>query len=159
MLVGDGPEKEDLVRRYRGLKNVRFLDPVPRNQMPDILDEADVAIVPLKDRICGAVPSKLYEAMGAGLPIVLVAEGEPEAIVRETQAGEVVRPGDLRGLVDAIRQLAANPDRRAVMGRHGREAAVSRFNRDTIAANFVAHLEQISDHRSEKIAPASERAS
>ena len=69
LLVGDGPEKARLVeqRRRLGLKNVRFLEPQGRSEMPALMASADLALVPLSLHIPGAVPSKLYEAMGAGV--------------------------------------------------------------------------------------------
>ena len=144
VLVGDGPEKARLQRRAAdlSLSNLRFLEPRERERMPEILASADVAIVPLKLRLPGAVPSKVYEAMGAGTPVVLVADGEAAAIVRETGAGLVVPPGDVRCLAEALDRLARDEHLRSAMGAAGRRAALDRFDRKTIAAKFVAHLEE-----------------
>ena len=141
--VGDGPEKERLVAiaRERRLDNVRFLDAMPRDRMPDVVAAADVALVPLKHHIPGAVPSKIYEAMASARPILLVAEGEPAAIVRDNGAGRVVAPGDGPALVAALAALARDPDARRRLGDAGRRAAEERFNRDTIAERFIAYLE------------------
>ena len=67
---------------------------VPAGEMPDLLAAADVVLVTLKMHIPGAVPSKLYEAMASGRPVVLVASGEAAEIVREHRAGIVVEPGN-----------------------------------------------------------------
>jgi glycosyltransferase involved in cell wall biosynthesis len=143
-LVGDGPEKEALIAQAQAqnLKNVRFIAPQPRERMPSLLASADIALVPLKQRLPGAVPSKLYEAMGASLPVVLVAEGEAAQIVHESQAGIVVRPGDIEGLTSALRQLVENPSQRRQMGARGREAAVARFDCQAIADAFIDFLEE-----------------
>lgn len=143
LLVGDGPEKESLIRmtRERGIENVEFQDPVSRQDMPALLEQADVAIVPLKKRIRGAVPSKLYEAMAVGLPVLLIADGEAASIVKASGAGHVVQPGDIRGLVDAIRELAYSAEKRREMGVCGRRAAELSFSRASIASNFVHFLE------------------
>ncbi len=143
VLVGDGPEKQDLVRRAKelGLTNVRFVAPAPREQMPAILASADIALVPLKERLVGAVPSKLYEAMGAGLPIVLMAGGEADDIIASSGAGLVVQPGDVAGLAMAVRRLATNPEERQMMAARGREAASARFDRTAIGNAFVDYLE------------------
>lgn len=143
VLIGDGPEKPNLVKRAcsEGLDNVRFLDPVPRERMPAILASADIALVPLKQRLFGAVPSKLYEAMGSGLPVVLMTGGEAEDIVTESGAGVVVPPGDVEALSTAIRRLATNPEERLTMGARGREAALRCFDRKAIADAFIDFLE------------------
>jgi glycosyltransferase involved in cell wall biosynthesis len=142
--VGDGPEKELLIEQAKtfGLTNVRFLDPYPRDAMPALMASADIALVPLKLHLPGAVPSKLYEAMGAGLPLVLAAEGEAAAIVRETQAGMVVPPGDGYALAAALRELVQNKDKRAQLGANGRQAAIARFDRQRIADAFMDMLEE-----------------
>ena len=144
VLIGDGPEKQALVERARsgGLNNVRFLDPAPREKMPAILASADVALVPLKERLFGAVPSKLYEAMGAGLPVVLMTGGEAEDMVAASGAGVVVPPGDVEALASAIRRLATDPVERRAMGARGREAALARFDRKAIADAFIDYLEK-----------------
>lgn len=146
VLVGDGPERERLVRLAAdlGLARVRFLEPVAREAVPDLLASADVAIVPLKIPLPGAVPSKIYEAMASGVPILLVAEGEAADIVREAGAGLVVAPGDTPGLADALLRLHRDPDARRRMGRAGRAAALARFDRSAIAADFLRHLSEAS---------------
>lgn len=143
VFVGDGPEKGKLQRQADelGLSQLRFMDPRERESMPAVLASADVALVPLKIRLPGAVPSKVYEAMGSGAPVVLVADGEAAAIVRDCGAGLVVSPGDVRGLAEALVQLAGDQSLRATMSDAGRRAALERFDRKAIAARFLAHLE------------------
>ena len=143
VLIGDGPVKAELAARSRalGLTRVRFVDPLPKEEMPGLVASADLAIVPLKVSLPGAVPSKIYEAMGAGVPVVLVAAGEAGEIVRRSEAGVVVPPGDVEGLAAAIRELSLDPARRAQLGASGRRAAERDFDRVGIAGRFIDHLE------------------
>lgn len=143
VFVGDGPEKESLIRQSQmlGLTNVRFLEPYPHEVMPSLLASADIALVPLKKRLPGAVPSKLYEAMASGLPVVLIADGEPADIIRETQSGVVVSPGDIGTLVSVLRDLVEHPDKRKLLGFAGRQAAITRFDHQSIINNFIDFLE------------------
>jgi glycosyltransferase involved in cell wall biosynthesis len=144
VLVGDGPDKEALVEATsrRRLRNVTFLEPQPNEAMPALLASADIAVVSLKTRIPGAVPSKLYEAMASGLPIVLVAEGEPAEILLSAHAGMAVKPGDVDGLADALRRLAQSDTERARLGTAGRAAAIERFDRRPICDRFIEALER-----------------
>jgi colanic acid biosynthesis glycosyl transferase WcaI len=144
VFVGDGPEKKRLVAQAQalGLTNVHFLDAYPRKAMPELISSADIALVPLKLRLPGAVPSKLYEAMGAGLPVILIAQGEAAEIVHETQSGVIVSPGDVDALALALRDLMENVDKRICMGVRGRQAAVARFDRQRIADAFIDFLEE-----------------
>lgn len=144
VLIGDGPVKADLVRRAadRGLTRVRFLDPRPAAELPPLLAAADILVVPLGLHIPGAVPSKLYEAMASGKPVVLVASGEAATIVREHEAGIVVEPNDVAGLAQALRTLRQDADLRRRLGENGRRAAEREFDRPAIAQRFIDRLER-----------------
>lgn len=142
ILVGDGPEKKALVSKAQtlGLTNVHFVDPVPHSAMPEILAEADICLVPLKTYIPGAVPSKLYEAMACGKPVILIAQGEAAQIVEQNRAGIVAQPGDIPALVNAFQRMASDADLRLAMGQAGRLAAEAYFNKRRIIQQFVAFL-------------------
>ena len=144
VLIGDGPQKSALQERARArqLSNVRFLDGRSADQMPELLASADVLLVPLKGFIPGAVPSKLYEGMGSGRPVVLIADGEAADVVREADAGMVVEPGNISGIADALRRLRADAQLGAKMGENGRKTALERFDRDRIAKGFIQRLEE-----------------
>ncbi len=142
LFLGDGPVKRELRQKADalGLDRVRFVEAQPRESIPALLAAADIAIVPLKLRLPGAVPSKIYEAMGAAVPIVLVATGEPADIVRSARAGVTVAPDDLAGLSKALEALAGDSALRAALGRAGRVAAETRFDRRAIAERFMQYL-------------------
>lgn len=146
VLIGDGPEKAQLVERAadRNLSNVEFRPPEPRERMPTIVASADIAVVTLRTNLTGAVPSKLYEAMASGVPIVLAAEGESADVVRAARCGVVVTPGDPVALADAIRTLAADAEARAAMGTAGRVAAVDTFDREELCDRLISELTALS---------------
>jgi len=143
-LVGEGPEKGMLVRRATelGLSNLEFFPSRPKAEIPSLVAAADVVLVTLKTHIPGAVPSKLYEAMASGKPVVLVATGEPAEIVREHGAGIVVAPGDVAGLAQAVRTLCGDPELRHELGRNGRAAVEVHYDREKIIGRFMRHLER-----------------
>jgi colanic acid biosynthesis glycosyl transferase WcaI len=144
VLMGDGPTKAELMRqaRERELGNVTFLEPRPIAEVPPLLASADIVLVPLVTHLPGATPSKLYEAMASGRPVVLVADGEPAAIVREQAAGLAVAPGDGAGLAAALRALSRDPALRHRLGANGRRVAERLFNQAEIGDRFVDFLEQ-----------------
>jgi glycosyltransferase involved in cell wall biosynthesis len=143
VLIGDGPEKGRLIEqaKKRRLTNLKFLDLCPAKEMPALLASVDLALITLKSYIPGAVPSKLYEAMASGLPVVLVAEGEASEIVEKYDAGIVVQPGNIDALTNAIRQLVSDPGMRHKLGANGQKAAREHFDRTIIADEFIDHLE------------------
>src|SRR5262249_48003703 len=143
VLIGDGPVKADLRKSAErlALGNLAFLDARPAEDMPALAAAADIILVPLATDLPGAVPSKLYEAMASGRPLVLIASGEAADIVHRHQAGLVVAPGDATGLVAALRTLLGDSDLRRRLGKNGRRAAVECYDRAKIAACFMDHLE------------------
>jgi glycosyltransferase involved in cell wall biosynthesis len=142
VLLGDGPEKRALMGKSARLKitNVDFYPPIPNSQIPAVLASLDVAFVPLKASIRGSVPSKIYEAMASGIPILLLANGEAREIVLNAGAGVAVAPGDIKGLVETIRDIALRPEWRRKMGEAGRRAAEEIYDRRRIADCFESLL-------------------
>lgn len=143
VLMGDGPEKEKLLAEAgkRVLPNLTFQEPRPFDEMPAILASADILLVTLKMHIPGAVPSKLYEAMGTGRPVILVASGEAAGIITKHDVGIVVQPGDTAGLSRAVKSLRDDPELRRKLGENARRAAEAHYDRHAIAARFIDYLE------------------
>ena len=142
VLIGDGPHKKSLIRKAEGagIRNVTFLDSMPSTAIPELLAAADMVVVPLGMHIPGAVPSKLYEAMASGRPIVLVAGGEAAELVRRHKAGMVVMPGQVSSLVQAIRDMRCNRELAVELSENARHAAVEHYDRTQIAKSFVRYL-------------------
>ena len=138
ILIGDGPEKAKLVDMAEDLRlsNITFADPQSSNKMPEIWASADIAIISLKQHIPGAVPSKLYEAMSSGSPVVMIANGEPADIVNNSRCGLVVSPGNIDGIVVAVETLTDNKDLRIEMGKNGFSEVKNNFNRKDILNKF-----------------------
>ena len=77
-----------------GSHNVTMLGRVPHERIPELYAEADAAVVLLRDKPLfeGALPTKMFEAMSAGRPLVLSAAGEAASLVEEASCGVVVPP-------------------------------------------------------------------
>lgn len=143
VLVGDGPVREHLATRIEreGLaERVRLIGPQPRDRVPALLACADVAVISLGMSIVGAVPSKIYEAMAASLPILLVADGEPAQRVEAAGAGLTIPPGAPGLLRDAYVRLATDTALRARLGQGGRRAAETTYDRGEIASRLDGFL-------------------
>jgi colanic acid biosynthesis glycosyl transferase WcaI len=143
VLIGDGPEKKALVARAteNGLTNVAFRDPLPAADIPEIVASTDMVVITLKMHIPGAVPSKLYEAMASGQPVIMVAEGEAAEIVESFHTGIAVKPGDIQGLARAVKTLYGSPQLRKDLGSNGRRTVEEHYDREKIVAQFVSYLE------------------
>jgi hypothetical protein len=134
--VGEGADKARLEQRVAdvGLSHVVLRPGVPHEQVPALLAAADICLVPLRDvpLFSSFIPSKMFECLAAGKPVVGALAGEAAQILREAQ-GCVVPPGDNEALAEAVRALAADPARRQEMGRQGRCYVEKYFDRGTLA--------------------------
>jgi len=82
-----------------------------------------------------AVPSKLLEAMGRGVPVLLAAAGESAEILEASGGGLSCAPGDRDGLLAAALRLAGmSAAERRAMGGRGRAHVRKHFRRETAAA-------------------------
>jgi glycosyltransferase involved in cell wall biosynthesis len=137
--VGEGAAKAALEQRVDelGLTNVTLLPGVPRDEVAGILHAADICLVPLRDvpLFSTFIPSKIFEYFGAGKAVIGAVRGEPAEILREGGA-VVVEPEDVAAIADAIRALAADPDRRAAMGRAGHAHVAAHFDRRALASRY-----------------------
>lgn len=108
VLVGGGVAKEALqtAATNRRLANVRFLDPVPKTEIPDLLSAADLGLHVLADveLFRSAVsPNKVFDYMASGTPVLTNCPGVVGDLIEDARCGEVVEPGDLdEGLRNAL---------------------------------------------------------
>jgi glycosyltransferase involved in cell wall biosynthesis len=136
--VGEGPLKPDLIAFAGSARNVRFIEAQPSSRMREVLSTFDVAVIPLRRLALfrGALPSKMFEAMAAGLPLLVSIDGEARALVERSQAGIFVEPEDAQGLAQAILTLRRDPDRCRRMGENGRRHVAAHYDRASIAKQF-----------------------
>lgn len=148
VLVGDGADRDLLQRRIEteGLQTVRLLPAQPKEKIPALLAASAAGFHVLKFSIPGAVPSKIYEAMASGLPILFAGGGEGARRVLEARAGLVVPYDDIQGLAGAVRRLALDPALRRELGLAGRSAAEQLYNRKMIARRLNELLLGVISH-------------
>ena len=154
VFFGDGPEKEELIRdsNRRGLDNVRFYPPQAASRMPELLSALDVAVIPLRKHrlFCGAMPSKLFECMGSGIPVVVAIEGEAKSLVERAQGGICVEPESAVAMAKAILALKGDRALRRVMGENGREFVACHYDRRKIVQQFEQSMLTLVSNRSGK---------
>ena len=145
-LVGDGPNKRDLVRQAEraGLdRMVRFEAPIPKQSINDVITEADIFILPLHRGGLyrwGMSPNKLFDYMAAARPI-LIAVDVPSNPVAEAGAGLSVPAEDAAAMAHAIKTLLAlSPQERWEMGLRGRRYVEEHHDMARLAERFEACL-------------------
>jgi len=129
LLVGDGPERSNVVRQVASKalsSTVDLTGAVPASDIPGLLASMDVAVAPYP-QASGFYfsPLKLYEYMAAGLPVVASDVGQIGKLIEQGVTGCLVPPGDCTSLADAIAILKERPVMMRDMG-HAARAQVRR---------------------------------
>lgn len=107
-IVGDGAQRARLDERLRseGVRNVMVKGSVSRPEAMAMIRAADAAIIPLRKGIEESIPTKLYDSLSVGCPVVVVAGGEAKN--EGALLGALCTPaGDADALATTLRQLAS----------------------------------------------------
>jgi len=149
LLVGDGMEKPMLRQEAerRGLANVRFVDSVPKGEIGQYINAADVCTAILQDSpvFRTVYPNKLFDYMTCGRPILVCIDGAARRLVEEAGAGVFAPPTDPDAIAARIRELKADPERREAMGRSGRRFVETHYDRRDLAAKYERLLASLVD--------------
>ena len=144
ILLGVGSEKAGLVQRAReeGLDNVIFIDSVAKDQVARYWSLLDASIIHLKrtELFRTVIPSKLFESMAMGIPVLLGVEGESADIVKRETVGIAFQPENPEELSQAVMTLADDAALRQTLSRNGTTAA-HQFDRSVLARNMLELLQ------------------
>lgn len=151
VIIGDGPESEKLKKLAKefSLENVIFVGNIPRENMSNAIAACNAYIVPLKknDLFLGAIPSKLFEPLAMGKPILLGVDGEArELFIEKGNGGLFFTPEDANELAEKVLYLNANRNEISILGDNGKKFVSINFNREKIAKLFFEKLESLNDN-------------
>jgi glycosyltransferase involved in cell wall biosynthesis len=145
LMLGDGAHRADLEARAEseGLRNILFLGSVPRDEVTRYWSLLDVSIIHLKksDLFRTVIPSKLFECMGMGIPVLHGVEGESADIVVEHGIGLTFEPENPRHLVEQLHRLHGERALRERFACNGVKAVVN-YDRSVLAGNMLEILER-----------------
>lgn len=107
ILVGDGPDKDQLIKKAGELRinNVRFLKPIPKADIPGLLKASDACIITLKNAEAfsyGVSPNKLFDYMASKKPVICAVGGAMAHLIKSTGAGIAVQPENDKSLAEAV---------------------------------------------------------
>jgi len=143
VFCGDGSNKEAFLRMAKDSENVIVLPLQPANRLNELLNLADIHLLP---QLSGAadlvMPSKLTGMMASGRAIVAQALAGTQLFAALEGRGIATVPGDVDAFVSALLNLADHPASREQMGAEARSYAVNHMNRDDILVRFELALSQ-----------------
>jgi glycosyltransferase involved in cell wall biosynthesis len=141
LFIGEGSGKAAAVERAEelGLKNVSFRSFVDRSELNTSLNAADISVVAFKHGMAGiSVPSRLYNLMAAGKPILAVVDEQSEVadVIREADLGVTVPPNSPKLLADQILFLRDNDVVRTRFGSNSRKEVVSKYSYSAVKQQY-----------------------
>jgi glycosyltransferase involved in cell wall biosynthesis len=148
VMLGDGAERKRLEGAGSGVASLRFLHSVAKPEVADHWALLDAAIIHLRrtDLFKTVIPSKIFEAMGMGIPIVLGVEGEAAEIVERHGVGLTHEPENAAELVAALERLMDDPNLARRLSAAG-VAAAKQFDRAELAVRMLDILLAVSERR------------
>jgi glycosyltransferase involved in cell wall biosynthesis len=143
VFLGDGARKLDIVAKSEamGLRNVLFLESVPKHEVVRYWSVLDVAVIHLRknELFTTVIPSKLFECMGMGIPVLHGVAGESAEIVNREQVGEVFEPENAQQLVAGLLRMRDRPAAYSSFKQNGL-AASRRYDRKHLAKQMLQVL-------------------
>ena len=148
LFVGDGKLKPELKQKAfdRELNNCIFIDPIPKTQLGELLQQVHVGMMILDNVPAfyyGTSPNKFFDYISSGLPVLNNYPGWLAGLITENECGIAVSPEDPEAFANALIELADNPEKRKQMGINARKLAMSQFARQDLADRLVFFLEKI----------------
>jgi glycosyltransferase involved in cell wall biosynthesis len=145
VLVGDGEEKDNLIRLAHQLDiypQVRFEG--MKEGVENSLRESEVFAFP---SLTEGLSNVLLEAMACGLPVVATRVGGNVELVEDGLNGFLINPRDPDGLAEAIMSLLEDKERAKQMGREGRRKVEERYSLDHIAGEYLMIYQQLGEEK------------
>lgn len=144
LFAGNGSDNKKLKRKVDDLKlkNVIFIPTQPKENMPKVWSLCNISLVHLKNKDIykSVIPSKIFESMAMGLPIIIsVPKGEATNIVESHKAGISVLPESPHALAEKILEISKNKQLLEFYSRNGIQGA-KHFNRENLSLKMFEFI-------------------
>ncbi|MBE2185003.1 MAG: glycosyltransferase family 4 protein [Anaerolineae bacterium] len=151
VFAGSGSLLEHVQARIQDeqIGNILLPGVLPHGDMPALWAAVDICAIAFRSHALfeGALPSKMFEAMATGTPVVAAAQGETQRLLENTGAGVAVQSGDRSALIEQLQRLAKEPDKRKVMALAGREYALQNLSALRVRDSFLKIFDRVVEGR------------
>ena len=138
--IGDGVCKSEIEMLAKPFnEKIDFCEPMPRNELIKHIMKSSVCLVPLRDKkiFNSALPSKMFEYMACGKPIIASVKGEAKKVINDSGSGIVVYPENAKQLSDAILTYFNDSKKCKVDGKKGMKFALSNLSKEVLILNML----------------------
>jgi len=141
VLCGNGTARERLYESANDLTNIVWLSLLPADKLNDLLNLADIHLLPQRaDAADLVMPSKLTGMLASGRPVVATARAGTEIAQVLEKSGKLVEPGNARWLAAAILELSGDAPLRSALGEEARRYALGNLSRDAVLSGLNIEL-------------------
>ena len=150
LLFGSGAEKQALEQSaaQRGLTHVHFCGIVNSNTVYSILKHASMTYIPLVNaNLKDSIPTKTYEALGVGCPVLMVAEGDAPKLVEECGLGLSISPNEIERLPEVFQQFCKEYEQICKNREYAKKTVLEKHSRQRIAERFQQQLLDLVDKK------------
>lgn len=145
-IYGSGVEEEEL-KKYaveHNLKNVFFKGKIPNSDIYTVLNVADVSFVSIVNgNLKDMIPTKMYEALGVGCPVLLAARGDAVDVLEETGFGIAVKPNDNLELWKAFCFLYKNKNQIMKNADNAKYLMQNKYSRQLASEKLVTEIAKL----------------
>jgi glycosyltransferase involved in cell wall biosynthesis len=150
-IIGEGPEKNSMVRLSRDLKTqnrVEFLGSIEQESLPKFYNMSSFLVMPsLSETTCIAI----LEAFACEKPAIASAVGDIPNLIKDGYNGFLVEPKNVEQLQQKIKFLAENPELCREMGKNARKTVEEKYSWEAIAKQTVEIYTNVLRGKREKI--------
>lgn len=144
VLCGDGAAKLSLQKKYADLGNVVWLPLQPLEMLNELLNMADVHLLPQRGDVADLVmPSKLLGMLASGRPVLAAAHPDTQVGRIVSQCGVVFLPGNACVFLGMLKLLASDANERKRLGMVGRQIAEKQFSKEVVLRKFEQELKGV----------------
>lgn len=151
LLFGDGANKAQLEQRVKNesINNVEFCGKIDGRGVYTVLRHATISYVPLVSSLLrDSIPTKMYEALACGCPVLLAAEGDAVGLLNESRLGAHAAPEDPESLLIAFDQLLNHPFSKTERSAAS-EWVIANYSRQNFTKTFVQEIEKLEKNRAQ----------
>ncbi len=147
VLIGDGMDKPNLINQaqQRNLKNIQFLEPVPKSEVFKYILASDVGMSVLKktDTFKTVYSNKTFDYMACKKPILMLIDGVSRDLIESADCGLYAEPEDIEDIVNKVKIYLNDKDKICKQGENGYAYAKQNFDRTLLAQKYLLNLQNV----------------
>lgn len=151
LLIGAGMKKQELkdIVKRRNIRNIRFIDSVPKEEVFKYILASDMGTSVLKkvDTFKTIYSNKTFDYMSCKKPILLAIDGVSRQLIEDSDCGYYVEPENIEDIVNTIREVLKKPEKLIQLGLNGYNYSKMNFDRNLLSTEYLNKLESVKKNK------------